>query len=121
MGVLWLKFKARSALCWAINGVLAGVLSIGEVRRNLVQDDRRCPAYRCVARLQVKGGAPADSSCWCWTGSREAGDRFDSWAGEAIRVALKGVMPAQAGIQNRRIIWAPAFAGVTINGFSEHP
>ena len=39
--------------------------------------------------------------------------------GEAIRVALKAVMPAQAGIQNRRIIWAPAFAGVTINGFSE--
>ena len=26
-------------------------------------------------------------------------------------------MPAQAGIQNQRIIWAPAFAGVTIAGF----
>jgi len=41
--------------------------------------------------------------------------------GEAIKVALKGVMLAQVGIQNRRIIWAPAFAGVTIYGFSEHP
>ncbi|PKQ40773.1 hypothetical protein CXP40_14735 [Pseudomonas sp. YY-1] len=30
-------------------------------------------------------------------------------------------MPAQAGIQNQRIIWAPAFAGVTIAGFSGHP
>ncbi len=25
-------------------------------------------------------------------------------------------MPAQAGIQNLGIIWAPAYAGVTING-----
>jgi len=48
-----------------MNGVPTGVLSIGEGRRNLVQADRRCPAYRCVARLQVKGGAPADLSCWC--------------------------------------------------------
>ncbi|PKM32677.1 MAG: hypothetical protein CVV08_11000 [Gammaproteobacteria bacterium HGW-Gammaproteobacteria-12] len=27
------------------------------------------------------------------------------------------VIPAQAGIQNLRSPWAPAFAGVTINGF----
>ncbi|PKM32067.1 MAG: hypothetical protein CVV08_14475 [Gammaproteobacteria bacterium HGW-Gammaproteobacteria-12] len=26
-------------------------------------------------------------------------------------------MPAQAGIQNLRITWTPAFAGMTVNGF----
>lgn len=52
-----------AGVCWAMNGVLEGVQSIGEGRWNLVQADRRCPAYCCVARLQVKGGAPADSSC----------------------------------------------------------
>src|SRR5690606_26441279 len=29
----------------------------------------------------------------------------------------KAVIPAQAGIQNLRISWAPAFAGMTIHGF----
>ncbi|TRO18920.1 hypothetical protein EQ826_23775 [Ectopseudomonas mendocina] len=33
----------------------------------------------------------------------------------------KVVIPAQAGIQNLRASWAPAFAGVTINDISEHP
>ncbi|RRW38417.1 hypothetical protein EGJ44_03495 [Ectopseudomonas oleovorans] len=31
------------------------------------------------------------------------------------------VIPAQAGIQNLRSTWAPAFAGVTENGFFRAP